>query len=290
MRWIGKRPAAKAQGASRGRRDTMNRLETGSRAFALGLLFLTAGCSADAIAGLVDVSNTDFAATENFSFTVDVTSQTRFRLDGINGDVRVTGNADATTIAVSGERIVRSSSTADALEHMALLQVEVLEGTTETAVRTVQPEETHGRNYQVNYVVTLPVDLFEAIGNVNGNISVTGIQNDLAVGSVNGNINITDVSGQLSVGLVNGNINADVTPPVDGRVALGSVNGNITLGVPADVSARFEASWVNGGITFQNVTLQDPIVTQNSAAGIFGDGEGTIEMGVTNGQLTVSGR
>ena len=269
----------------------MNRFGTASGALALALVILTAGCDAvDAISGLTDVDNTDFAASENFAFAIEVTSQTRFQLDGINGDVRVTGDPDATTISVAGERVVRSSSTADAREHLGQLRVEVSEGSAETAVRTLQPEDTRGRNYVVNYVVTLPSHLIGAIGNVNGNVFVTGFDNDVAVGSVNGNINVTGVTGQLSVGLVNGNINADVTPPLGGRVALGSVNGNITLGIPTDISARFDASWVNGGISFQNVTLQNPVLTQTSATGIFGQGDGTIEMGVTNGQLTVSGR
>lgn len=255
-----------------------------------GLLWIvTAGCT-DIVSSIGDVDNTDFVASESFSFTLDVTTQTRFRLEGINGNMTVTGDPDATVVEVSGLRQVGSNSTADARANLVNLRVQVDEGNDEYVVRTEQPDNTRGRNYTVTYEVTVPDFMIQSIANVNGNVVALGISNDVAIGNVNGNVTASGVFGNLSVGLVNGNVGADVTPPPSGDVALATVNGNVSLTVPQNVSAEFEATWVNGSATITNLTLQNQQITETSIRGVFGAGDGTINVGLTNGTITVTGR
>ncbi len=248
-----------------------------------------AGCT-DIVSSIDDVDNTNFEAFATFSFTLDVTTQTQFRLEGINGNMTVTGDPDATTVEVSGERRVGSNSTADAEAHLPNLRVEVDERSSEFVVRTVQPNNTRGRSYQVTYEVTAPASMVQSIANVNGNIVASGVSSDVAVGNVNGNVTTIGLFGDLSVGLVNGNVVADVTLPPSGDVALATVNGNVSLTVPQNVSAEFEATWVNGGATISNLTLQNQQITETSIRGVFGGGDGTINVGLTNGSITVTGR
>jgi DUF4097 and DUF4098 domain-containing protein YvlB len=260
----------------------------GALAIASGVL---PGCDpADVVSGIGNVDNTDFVASETFQFTLDVTTQGQFRLDGINGNVQVTGVQGATVLTVSGERRVGSSSTADARAHLPSLRVEIDEGSSTIVVRTVQPEDSQGRNYVVNYVVAVPSDMRQSIANVNGNITVSGIDANTAISNINGNIATFGLVGNLSIGLVNGTIDADVTLPPSGDVALASVNGNISLRVPVDVSAELEANWVNGSFSVLNLVLQDQVITESSARGRLGDGDGTINMGLTNGVIAVIGR
>jgi DUF4097 and DUF4098 domain-containing protein YvlB len=258
---------------------------------ALGVFFAASACDPTVIVdGIGNVDNTDFVAAESFLFNIEVTTQTQFSLAGINGNVRVTGHPTATSITVAGERRVGSSSSTDARAHLPGLRVEVDERTDEIRVRTEQPEDTGGRNYVVDYVVTVPNSMAQVIGNVNGNITLTGVPADAIVANVNGNIDVTGVVGNLVVGLVNGNVTADVTLPDGDDVVLATVNGNLTLTVQAAVSAHLEAGWVNGGFSITGLTLTDQVVNQTSVSGTLGAGAGSIEMGLTNGQIAIFGR
>jgi DUF4097 and DUF4098 domain-containing protein YvlB len=253
------------------------------------LSVLAAGCT-DIVSSIGDVDNTDFVASESFAFTLDVTTQTQFRLEGINGNMTVTGDPDATAVDVSGVRQVGSNSTADAQANLVNLRVEVDERSSEFVVRTVQPDNSRGRSYTVTYEVRVPDFMIQSIANVNGNVVASGISNDVAIGNVNGNVTASGVFGDLSVGLVNGNVVADVSLPPSGDVALATVNGNVSLTVPQHVSAEFEATWVNGGATITNLTLHDQQIRETSIRGVFGAGDGTINIGLTNGSITVTGR
>jgi hypothetical protein len=243
-------------------------------------LALGACNASDLVTGIGDVDNTDFIVTEAFQFSVAVSTQTEFRLAGINGDMRIIADPTATAITVSGERRVGSSSTADARAHLPQLIV----------VRTEQPENNRGRAYVVRYDVTLPASLRQAIGNTNGNVFIEGARADLTVGTVNGNVDLVDVTGAVTVGLVNGNVVADVTLPRGSDARLGTVNGNLTLAVQPDASADVSAAWVNGGFTTDGLDLQLIDVGPTSVRGRLGDGAGVIELGTTNGQIRLQSR
>lgn len=257
----------------------------------LNTALILGGCNAaDIVNALADVDNTDFIATETFEYSLDFTTQTELRLAGVNGTISITADPSATTVSVTGERRVGSSSTADAQEHLPLLLVIVEATSSAMIVRTEQPDETRGRAYIVDYTVTVPPSLRVLVGSVNGNITVTGAEAEVNVGNVNGNIDLVRVTGAVSVGLVNGNVIADVILPRGEDVALATVNGNLTLALNSDASASLEASWVNGGFSSSGIDLQLDQITQSTARGTLGDGAGDISMGTTNGQILVRGR
>lgn len=271
----------------------MNRRRRRSvRPFLIPVVAVAAACdAADVVSSLGDVDNTDFIATEAFAFSVDATTHTEFRLEGVNGLISVTADPNATAVAVSGERRVGSSSTADARSHLSNLRVVVDESGSAIVVRTEQPQNPRGRNYVVDYEVTMPSGLRLSISNVNGNVTASGVENDVSVGNVNGNIGLTEIRGGVSAGLVNGNIVADVILPRGMDVALGTVNGNLTLSVQDGASARVEASWVNGGFSADaGLDFQLEEATQGSVRGLLGDGAGQISMGTTNGQIALRRR
>ncbi len=122
----------------------------------LGIALGSVACDDDPLDPGDGVDNTDSVATADFSFTVAVGSQTRVRVEGINGNITVTGVSQAGSFVVRGERRVGSESVQDAAAHLDELQVEVNDMGDELVVQTVQPENTGGRNYVVNYETPAP--------------------------------------------------------------------------------------------------------------------------------------
>lgn len=276
--------------------------------FSAVLLLCFLACSDDDSSSPGDeVDNTNYAASEDFSYGFEAAARTQFRLEGINGPVEITGIAGFDSVKVWGERRVESESVADAEEHLAELEVIVSAGSGEISARTEQPDESHGRNYIVEYYVELPDNWQVVVSNINGNIAIDSVNGaidldlingnasiedgdgDLDLLVINGNIVLTDINASVDGTLVNGNIEADVTIPPAGWCTLDLTNGRIDLVIPQSTSATFSASVTNGSISVTNLDLQGQIVTPTSVTGTLGGGDGTIDLDVVNGQIVVDG-
>jgi DUF4097 and DUF4098 domain-containing protein YvlB len=252
-----------------------------------GLLFIH--CSKKSVDSDDNVDNTDFMATESFSFRGEVENQTQLRLEGINSNIAITGSSETDSVIISAQKYVGSESIQDAQAHLSELHVNVTELANEIFVKTIQPDETHGRNYGVNYEITLPQEFTVLVINVNGGISITSVHESVSVVNVNGQVILTDVSGSASVILVNGQIQAEVTLRKGGTLAMTTVNGGIDLEIPQYTSAEFSASVVNGTITVSNLVLIGEVSTPTSLTGTLGTGEGTITLSTDNGGIYVTG-
>ncbi|MCH8873593.1 hypothetical protein IH824_12635, partial [candidate division KSB1 bacterium] len=195
---------------------------------ALFLLVSLNACESDSFifnSNNENVDNTNFVAKESFNFEVDVKNHTQMRFDAINGNVEIFGSASATSVTITGERRVGSESTADAEEYLQKLEVRVTETASIVFVETIQPEKTHGRNFVVDYKITLPENLELDADNINGNMTIENIKNDVDVDNVNGNIDLKDIVGNTSANVVNGLIRAKVTMPQGGNIDIVTVNG-----------------------------------------------------------------
>jgi DUF4097 and DUF4098 domain-containing protein YvlB len=249
-------------------------------------LSLFAACDGNRISG---VGNTNFSAEEPFSIDIARQNRTMFSLEGISGSVRVTGSPGASSISVTGVRRVESSSVEDATAHLAQLEVEVDSSQAEVVVRTIQPSNSAGRNYIVNYVISLPEDLVVDIANVNGDITVASLKSNAEIHCVNGPILADGIEGNITTEVANGGIGASVTLPPAGHADMRVTNGNIVLRIPQATSAKFSATAVNGSITLKDLTLSDATQTPGSLKGTLGDGDGTISLVVVNGIIVVRG-
>lgn len=219
----------------------------------------------------VDVDPPAHQASEPFSFDLTLSGQTAVRLKGINGCVHVEGADHHGALRIEGERRVGSDGMQDAQTHLALLHVRIREGADEVLIETEQPE-SDGRDYEVDYRVTLP----------------KGVQ--VYVENTNGDVTLEDLRGDSQVELVNGKIQADLTLPHSGMIDLFTVNGEIELAVQRDASAQFKATLTNGQITTSNLELKDQVATKHSLSGSLGDGEGLIQLGLVNGDIKAKGR
>ena len=231
----------------------------------------------------------DVAVEEPFSFNIAVAGQNRFRLEGINGNIEISGSTSANTVVIRGERRVESNSEEDARAGLEQLRVTVTEGGDVILVRTIQPQQDDDRNYIVNYRVTLPRNLAVIVNAVNGNIDVGSINARVTVTSVNGVVDLSQIVGSTLVTMVNGTIDARITLPTDGTIEFDLVNGEIDLDIPRSTSARFVATVTNGSITITNLDLRTSVNTPNRVEGTLGGGDGRIMLGTLNGSIDVRG-
>ncbi len=254
-----------------------------------GILYI-AGCDGGrSVHWESNVENTDFIAEDDFLFPIEVADQTFLRLEAVNGSISITGRADFDSVIIAGTKRVRSESVEDAEEHLALLDVSVHDMAHEINIRTIQPDESHGRNYEVIYNIIVPDDFVISTSSVNGTVVVDSISNGITVSNVNGHIGLDNITGSALVSLVNGQISGNMTLPSAGTLTMSTVNGGIGLSIPQSTSSEFTASVVNGNITISGLNLQNEIITNSSVSGILGDGDGHIALSTVNGNIAVGG-
>lgn len=236
------------------------------------------------------VSNTNFEAVESFNFVVPVVNHTLFTLIGVNGEININGNAGANSVTITGIKRVLSDSVEDAQAHLQDLKVNVQDLLSEIRVETIQPANTGGRAYIVNYTVTLPKYLKNNVTNLNGIVTLDSIDNDVTVLNMNGNATLTNITGSASASILNGQIQAAITLPLNGVIDMTTLNGDIDLEIPVNTSAVLSASVTVGTITTQNLVLQIMVKTPTFLSGTLGNGQGTIQLESKQiGNITVTG-
>ena len=236
-----------------------------------------------------NITNTDSEAKESFSFEVAIESRFRLRLNSFNGTISITGISETDSVVISGEKRVESENAEDAEEHLKELEVRVQGLTDEVFIETIQPQETHGSNYMVDYTITLPNHFEVLVNQINGFVAIDSITNSVSVATVNGDVNLQKIFGSTFVELINGSIDSEVTLPLDGTINMGTTNGAIELDIPQNTSAEFSANIGTGNINLINLVLLNEVSTPRSLNGTLGDGQGTIFLKTVNGNISVSG-
>ena len=252
---------------------------------ALGLaLTMSVACDEDNTTG-----PTTFYAEEPFSFGFAVEARSQFSLQAINGAVEIVGVPGSAEITVAGVRRVGSTSVADAEVYLDSLIVKADSSQTTAFVWTEQPDAGDGRDYVVDYRITLPDDFNVSALGANGNVDLMSLRGGVTVAFANATISGSAIEGDATMSIANGKIMASVTLLSGSRVDLGAANGDIRLRVPVATSAEVDASLVNGDISTINLTLTDEIRTATSLSGTLGGGDGLISIGVANGSIVIEG-
>ncbi len=249
----------------------------------------------------------NFSATESFSFEVQATNHQRFRLEGISGAIAVVGVPGVNSVRIWGERIVRSRSAADARAYLSEVEVRVSDSNNELVVETIQPEDTRGREVEVNHHVRVPshwnvqihntnglawVDSLSAkvsLEIANGQVQAHALTGEVEVEVANGNVSLENILGNVHVAVINGNVAAEVILAAPGKCEINAVNGNINLAIPKNTSAQFAADVTNGSIAVVDLNLQNATTSRNSARGLLGQGEGKITLATINGTIQAAG-
>lgn len=203
---------------------------------------------------------------------VPVAGHSRFRIDAENGEIVVTGQPDATSVTVTAELIVGSNvSLPDAESCLTRLNVIASDLSDEIFVQTLQPDSVDGRQYIVNYTITVPSSLAVELVQVNGHVTVENLENSLLVT------------------VENGSVFGTVTLPPGGEIALWTGTGDLDLRIPTSTSADLSARVGLGAITWENLDFTNSVQTARSLAGTLGNGTGRIDLDTRIGNIDITG-
>ena len=228
-------------------------------------------------------------ASAAFSRTLALGEQTVIRVVGANGSVKIWGVPGAQGVVVDAVRRVRSDSRQDAEAHLASLQVSAQAWSHEFEVKTVQPRDSYGRNFIVDYEITVPAHLVTKVANGNGSIRIEDIDADVEVVNGNGEVTLADVTGSSRVSVGNGTVSAGTHLPPTGQVVYAVGNGAIFLSVQTQASAQFSAKVGNGTIHVTGLDLQNVVSSPRQLQGVLGSGIGLIDLSTGNGEIRVQG-
>lgn len=249
---------------------------------------LASGCVVDISNNDINVPNNNFKVSRTFSDTVAMDGRTSIRVVAINGSIELRGDPDATTVIISGERIVGSSSVSDAEDHMNDLRVDITSSTLEVTAITRQPASSLGRSYEVHYVITVPAEFEAFVDQINGAIDVWGPLEDIDVDNTNGTVRAVAMEDDVSIDVANGQIEVAVSE-LSGAVDLAAVNGTVDITLPTDASADISADVVNGSIQVSGLNLTDQVVTARSLRGTLGGGLHGVDLDTVNGDISIQG-
>jgi hypothetical protein len=233
--------------------------------------------------------DTSFYAEAEFSIDLDVDGQTSFRVEGVSGSIEITGVQGTTQAQISGVRRVESDSEEDAEQNLANLAVQHSTTDERLLVKTSQPSKTEGRNYIVNYTISIPNNLKVTVVNAVGAVEVRTVQNGVTVTNVSGSVAADDILGGVNLTQTVGPIDASVTLPLGEAILMTTGTGDISLEIPQSTSATLSATVGVGSIVLSNLTLTGQVSEPNSLSGTIGKGNGSIVLAASVGDITISG-
>lgn len=271
-----------------------------SMLFVLVCLGFMIGCSGEVNGPKLNVSDGfsgegfnaikyNFSAEKTVESQIPVESHGSVNIEAINGEVVVTGHGGADTVLVTAQLIVESDTKADADLHIDELEILVTDNANEILIQTIQPKNSDGRQYSVEYDIVVPSNFAVITTQVNGSIYMVDMENSVDVININGHIRLSDINGSVAADVVNGNVTATVTLPVHDTIDLITDNGSIELRIPRSTSAELGASVENGAIHTSNIAFTDLVQTSHWLTGTLGNGEGVIDLNAGNGDISVLG-
>jgi hypothetical protein len=231
----------------------------------------------------------NFEYRENFLYTRAVSGKTEIFITNVNGTITVIGVDTLGEARISGTKIVKDQSEDAAMQHMVDITIDVQESPSALTIKTLQPNTSGRRTYQVNYEVMVPSSWRVTVSDVNGNVDIQNFRNTVTSSVVNGIVNATNITGSVSVTVTNGTINGKVYLPENGSCALTLVNGNVSLLVPRTLSAAVSASVTVGTVSVTNLPIAYTTNTRTSVVGVAGGGKGTVRLSSVNGVVQLVG-
>jgi DUF4097 and DUF4098 domain-containing protein YvlB len=234
-------------------------------------------------------TNANFFANKTFSQNVNIAGHTDLWLDGVNGEIEITGQPGGNSVTVTVNAKVGSDTYADALVGLGLLEVSLTDGSGEISVQTVQPGNNLSRQYIVDYTITVPDDLSVNVSLVNGHVTVNDMVNSIFIVLENGDVNFSNIYGDATVSMDSGSFYGTMSLLTNGEAIISTTNGDIDLHIPTDTSAEFFGLLDNGTINWNNLDLANIQSTSKSLQGTLGNGSGLIDLKTVNGNIDITG-
>ena len=238
------------------------------------------------------------AAAQDYHFTREIAPGARVEIENINGSIevaRATGRMAEVSVTKTVKKgdgnMVKAIMEAGSGMHVCTIYVN-RDPTRSTCAGSNNNDNRRGNRFDVemHYVVKVPAGARLIVGNVNGNVTVSGADVDSKITTVNGDITFDGV-GASSLETVNGKIVGTFTQTRwEGTMDVQTVNGAVDLAFPADLSAEVSGETVNGGIeTAFPITIEKGFGPK-SFSGRIGAGGRRLRIETVNGGIRLRKR
>jgi Toastrack DUF4097 len=157
------------------------------------------------------------------------------------------------------------------------------------SAETKYPRFKNNTDVSVRYEFMVPKSaILDEINNVNGEISITGVENEIRISTVNGAAEVQGTKSSLSAETVNGRIEvAWIDFPRNGNVDMQTVNGSLKLRLPGNANADVHAASLNGSIESEfPMTVQGRFISKK-LTGKIGAGGTSIDLNTVNGSINI---
>jgi hypothetical protein len=260
------------------------------RVMSVLVLPLLAGCLA-----ACDIVTADLRSEETAQWhkTYQLAANGQLEINNVNGKIVIepsTGNTVDVT-AVKKARGASPEAAKAALDRASIVE-DVSTGRIriETRMTKVSGIVFNGGNTSVEYHVKVPAGAEVKFTTVNGGIEATGLQGRTTLETTNGGVTTRNVGGQLNASTTNGGLDIDMSSVPDGGVRLDFVNGGAKMRLPRGARATISASVTNGGISDDLGLETSGETSKRRLEGRLNGGGPRIQIGGTNGGITLSGR
>lgn len=240
------------------------------------------------------------AAAQDFNWRGRLGAGQTIEIKGINGDIEA--------VAGSGDEVVVTARKSEGRRgDMEDVTIEVVEHADGVTICSVYPPgrddranecapgsrgrmNTRDNDTRVSFRVEVPRGVAFTGRNVNGDVTVQGLDSDVAAHSVNGSIDVS-TTGLARASTVNGGIDVAMgRANWSGDLDFETVNGGITLTFTGDVSTEVSAETVNGSIsTDYPLTVQGRFGPKR-LRGTIGEGGRSLSLSTVNGSIELRRR
>jgi DUF4097 and DUF4098 domain-containing protein YvlB len=147
---------------------------------------------------------------------------------------------------------------------------------------------TRDNDVSVTFDVEVPASAVLVAVTVNGNVTATGMGEDVYATTVNGNVDIATAGHARGI-TVNGNMSATIDRADWERgMSFITVNGNVTVRIPADTNCEVTGATVNGTVaTDFPLTIS---ADRRLIEGTLGDGGRLLTLTTVNGNVALRER
>ncbi len=230
-------------------------------------------------------TNVQANVVEEIEQTFDVSDNTSFRLNNVNGSVAING-WQRSIIKVT------ATITTDSQEERENIVIDMQQTSNGVNVETRYKEQSrwkHNNSGKVEYEVMVPNNItLSTVELVNGALTITHVKGAVNAELVNGSIKAEGLASNSELSSVNGSIKvsySELAKALD-KIDIETVNGSIKISMPKSLSATVDAETMHGRIKADfGLVAKENLLTGRYLSGEIGRGDVRITMASVNGSI-----
>jgi DUF4097 and DUF4098 domain-containing protein YvlB len=196
--------------------------------------------------------------TSQWQKTYTIAPNGSVEIDNVNGKIAVEPSSGSTVevIAIKKARAASEEAAKTILDRITFDE-DVSASRVKVEAKFPRSEGfTFGNSGNVEFRVKVPAGVEASFSNVNGEVSLRGMNGRVKAQTTNGGVTARDMTGQLDARTTNGGLTIDLAKVPEGGVKLRCTNGGINVQLPRDAKATISASITNGGIRTSDLPLE----------------------------------